>query len=464
MAHALETEPTVPVEGSGESRTALGSLLAATLLMALTLVTGLLSGSLGLVSSGLDAGGDVVAATVTLFAVRLGARPADRSHHFGHRRAQNLSALAEASILLAGGAVVVAEAIRRLSQDSTPLSARWYVFAVIGVAIAVDAARVGALLRSARRYRSTALRSNALHFASDGVGAVAVLGGLLAARLGFRDGDAIAALVVALILFAAGTRLIMRNASVLMDAAPTGAEEQAREAIAALAPDIELQRVRVRESGGRYFADVVVSVPPGRPVATGHAHADEVEAAVERALPGSDVVVHVEPQRRGLDLRDQVLAIALGEPGVHEAHDITIFEHGERVSVSLHIKFSADAALRHAHAIAERIEAAIRALPTVSDVRTHLEPLERPVPHHPHERSDESRTIATIGALVLEQTGHQAREVRVLPTERGIVVFLTVSVSPRASLADAHELASELEEALRERLPQIDDVVVHTEP
>ena len=451
-------------DGAGKRRTAIESIFAATLLMAVTLGTGLVSGSLGLVSSGVDSSGDVVAAIVTFFAVRLGARPADSDHPYGHRRAENLSALAEATILFAGGAIVVVEAIVRLADDRSPLAARWYVFAVILTAIAVDLGRVLASLQAARKYRSAALRSNAFHFAGDTAGALAVLAGLIAAREGFPQGDAIAAVIVAIILFAAAARLISENARVLMDTAPAGAEESARKAIAALSPEIGLDRLRVRESGSGYFADVVVSVPPGRAVAAGHAAADEVERAVGEALPNSDIVVHVEPARRGLDLRDRVLAIALGEPRVIEAHDITIFEHGDRASVSLHLKFPAGSSLSEAHAIAERIEAAICELPPVSHVRTHLEPLERPVAQDSEETDYDGPSTDTIRTLVRAETGKDARDVRVLPTERGIVVFLTVSISGGASLADAHQRASELEEALRKRLPQIADVVVHTEP
>jgi cation diffusion facilitator family transporter len=451
-------------DGAGQRRTAIESIFAASVLMALTLGTGLVSGSLGLVSSGVDSSGDVVAAIVTFFAVRLGARPADSDHPYGHRRAENLSALAEATILIGGGVIVVGEAISRLADGRSPLAARWYVFAVIGLAIAVDVGRVFVSFRAARRYQSAALRSNAFHFASDTVGALAVLAGLLAAREGFPDGDAIAAVIVAIILFAAAARLISENARVLMDTAPAGAEEEARAAIAALSPQIELDRLRVRESGGGYFADVVVSVPPGQAVVAGHAAADEIEQAVEQVLPNSDVVVHVEPRRRGLDLRDRVLAIALSEPQVLEAHDITIFEHGDQKSVSLHLKFAADSSLADAHAIAERIEAEVRDLASVADVRTHLEPLERPVAADPTETGDDALTTATIRTLVRHETGVDPIGVRVLPTERGIVVFLDVSVSAGGSLADAHHQASELEEALRKQLPQIADVVVHTEP
>jgi cation diffusion facilitator family transporter len=448
---------------AGKRRTAIASILAASLLMALKLGTGLVSGSLGLVSAGIESSGDVVAATVTFFALRLGARPADREHPYGHRRAENLSALAEATILFGGGVIVVVEAINRLESGQS-FDPRWYVFAVILVAIAVDLSRVLVSVRTARAFGSPALQSNAFHFAGDMVGSIAILGGLIAVRAGFKDGDAVAALLVAVIIFAAAGRLVFSNAQVLMDTAPAAAQRTARQAIAGLGPEIELDRLRLRESAGRYFADVVVSVAPGSPVIQGHAAADQVEQAVERALPDSDVVVHVEPRQRGLDLRDRVLAIALSEPLVREAHDITIFEHGDRVSVSLHLKFPADSSLKHAHEVAERIEVAIRALSRVSDVRTHLEPLERPIAADPTTGGDAPGAVEMIEAVVRQQTGRQAREVRVLPTETGSVVFMTLPMGSATPLTDAHQVASQLEEALRQRLPEIADVVVHTEP
>jgi len=89
-------------------RTTLVSIAAAGLLVALKLGVGLVTGSLGLISTGIESSGDVVAATLTFFAVRLGGRPADREHPYGHRRAENLGALGEAAILLAGGLLVAA--------------------------------------------------------------------------------------------------------------------------------------------------------------------------------------------------------------------------------------------------------------------------------------------------------------------------------------------------------------------
>jgi len=450
-------------DAAGQQRTTVVSIITASSLMVLMLGMGLAAKSLGLVSTGIESTGDVVAAVVTFLAVRLGARPADESHPFGHRRAENLSALAEASILLGGGLIVVIEAVQRLIGNGSSLSARWYVFAVIGIAIAVNISRALIARRAARQYGSAALRSNSFHFASDVGGSIAVLVGLIAVRAGFRDGDAISALIVAGFIFTAAGRLIFENAQVLMDSAPADAQAAARDAIASLGPEIELDRLRLRESGGRYFADVVVAIPPGRAVVEAHAAADDVEDAVEQVLPDSDVVVHVEPRRRGLTLRDRVLAIALSEPAVSEAHDITIFDHGDQHSVSLHLKLPADSSLANAHEVAERVEHAIGELPHVSDVRTHLEPLEQPIAADP-TAGNNSAALKTI-KMVVERYAHTpARDLRLLPTDEGDVLFITVSVGPTASLEQAHRLASGLEEELRQQLPSIADVVVHTEP
>jgi cation diffusion facilitator family transporter len=458
MAPAAETSETLTPR-----RTTLVSIAAAALLVALKLGVGLATGSLGLISTGIESSGDVIAAVLTFFAVRLGGRPADPEHPYGHRRAENLGALGEAGILLAGGVFVAAEAIGHLLRDSRPPHLHWYLFAVIAVALVVDLSRTVVSLRVARRYASAALRSNAFHFAGDMAGSIAVLIGLLAVDAGFAQGDSVAALVVAVIICTAAVRLIGENANVLMDRTPAEAREAAERAIAQLGGDIELSRLRLRESAGRYFADVVVAVPPGQAVVEGHQKANLIEDAVEQALPGSDVVVHVEPRRRGLDLRERILAIALAEPQVMEAHDITIFEQGDDVNVSLHLKFPADLELEQAELIANRVERAICERPGVAAVQTHLEPLERTLTARAADVSSDMHATREIDRLVRERTGSEPKRVKLLSTDAGRVVFLTLGVEPEQSLSAAHRLASELEEELRRLIPDVADVVIRTE-
>jgi cation diffusion facilitator family transporter len=444
-------------------RTTLVSIAAASLLVALKLGVGLASGSLGLISSGIESSGDVIAAVLTFFAVRLSGRPADPEHPYGHRRAENLGALGEAGILLAGGLIVAVEAIGHLARGSAPPRIHWYLFAVIAVALVVDFSRTLISLRTARRFHSAALRSNAFHFAGDMAGSFAVLVGLLAVQAGVAQGDSIAALIVALIIFLAALRLISENANVLMDRTPAEARESAERAIAALGADVELSRLRLRESAGRYFADVVVTVPPGQALVESHESANRIEAAVESALPGSDVVVHVEPRRRGIDLRDRILAAALSEPLVREAHDVTIIEQGDQVNVSLHLKFPPELTLAQAAEIADRVEQAICAQAEVAAVQTHLEPLERTLEARPPDLSSDLHAEREIERLVRERAAGRLQRIKLLSTDGGRVVFVTLALEAGESLTAAHRLASELEEELRQRISGIADVVIRTE-
>jgi cation diffusion facilitator family transporter len=449
----------------GQTQTALVSIGAAVLLVVLKLGTGIATGSLALVSAGIESSGDVVAAILTLAAIRLGGRPADREHPYGHRRAENLAALGEAAILSGGGAFVVVEAIDRLEAGGSSFDPRWYVFAVIGLALAVDLSRVTISFRAAAQYHSAALRSNAFHFAGDMAGSVAVLFGILAVALGFQQGDPIASLVVAAIIFIAAARLIYENARVLMDTTPAEAQAEAEAAIRGLDGDIELRQLRLRESGGQYFADATIGAAPDQALVASHHAADRVEAAVRRALPDADVVVHVEPLREGLDLRARTLAIALAEPLVQEAHDIAIYRHGDHCSVSMHLKLDAATPLAEAHEVAERIEAALRRDSEVDDVQTHLEPLEEPLVAG---AAHDSAAAEQIAALVEERTGSPPHRLQLLATEVGLVVFVDVVASPDATLEAAHDMARWLEQEIRRSRPEgsarIVDVVVHTEP
>src|SRR5919107_1295122 len=151
-----------------QRRTALVSVAAAATLVALKLATGLATGSLGLVSEALHSGTDLVAALLTFFAVSVAIRPADRSHQYGHGKAEHLAALAEAGVLAIVSLAVAALAVARLAgADESAVDTAWWVFLVVGVVLAIDLSRTLVSLRAARRYGSEALLSNALHFGSD---------------------------------------------------------------------------------------------------------------------------------------------------------------------------------------------------------------------------------------------------------------------------------------------------------
>jgi cation diffusion facilitator family transporter len=240
-------------------------VVAAIVLIALKLGAGLAAHSLGLVSEALHSGTDLVAALLTFFAVGVAVRPADVSHQYGHGKAEHLAALAEAAILVVASVFIAWRALTHLfGGREVHVQATWYAFVVIGIVIVVDLSRTGVLWRASRRYRSAALASNALHFASDLFGSVAVLVGLVLVHAGYTRADSAAALFVAVLVLLAAARLMKRNVDVLMDRAPADAEQAARAAIAGIHPPVTLERLRVRQAGprsGRATPRLIVSSP-----------------------------------------------------------------------------------------------------------------------------------------------------------------------------------------------------------
>jgi cation diffusion facilitator family transporter len=442
-------------------RTALASVVAAAVLIAIKLVTGLAAGSLGLVADAAHSGTDLVAALLTFFAVGVATRPADAGHLYGHGKAEHLAALAEAGFLVLVSIGVAALAVARLAGwIELDVEPEWWAFAVLLLVVAIDLSRLVVSYRTARRHTSAALFSNAVHFGSDLLSTLAVICGLVAARAGFPEGDSIAALFVAALVVAAAARLIRRNVDVLMDRAPADAVAAAHDAIGRLDPPVSLRRLRLRQAGGRTFADVVIGVSPGAAVGQGHAAADRVEDAVHRVLPGSDVVVHVEPAASEAQLRERVRAAAMTVAHVREIHNLTLIDTDDGIEVSLHLKLPGDHALAHAHAIAEEVEDAIlRAAPEVRAVQTHLEPLTERAPGRvvQHDSQEIERAVLTV-------TGRTPREIRTLDTHDGLVVLATLALEGSVSLAEAHDGAMAVSERIRAALPGIADVVVHTEP
>ena len=445
---------------SVQRRAALASVGAASGLVALKLVVGLSANSLGLVSEAVHSGIDLVAALLTFLALGVADRPADTTHQYGHGKAENLAALAEAAFLAVASVLIAVRAVERLTASTTPVvHTPWYVWATMATVIVVDASRASVSWRVSRQTGSPAIASNAVHFASDLAGSFAVLVGLLLAQGGHPKGDSVAALFVAVLVLFAAARLMRGNVDVLMDRAPLGAEEVARAAITRLVPDVELRRLRMRQAAGRQFADVVIGVSASSPVGQGHAAADAVEAAVHHALPGSDVVVHVEPGEDS-DPRERAYAAAAAVPGVREIHNVSFVEVGGRNELSLHVKLPGEMSLAEAHDVAEHVEAAIRdAVPSLDAVQTHLEPL-----GGASAGREVAGDAAVVERIVREVTGGPPLELRFVRTDAGLVAFLTLGLDGGTSLDAAHARASEIESRVRTVAPEIDDVVVHTEP
>ncbi len=464
--HAAPSAELDRIAAEARRRSARFSVAAAAFLVALKLGTGLITGSIAFLAEAAHSATDLVAALLTLFAVRVATRPPDEQHHYGHGKAEHLGALAESAILLLLALAIGTESVRRLaSGHAEGVEATWWAFVVLAVVIAVDVSRMVASGRSARRYGSPALAANAVHFASDLAGSTAVLAGTILVATGHPVGDAVAGLLVALLVVGLAVRLMSQSVQVLMDRTSAEAEETIRAALAALREPLELRRIRVRHAADTVFADLVVGVAADKGVGQAHATADAIEDLVRDALGHADVVVHVEPVAPEGGLRERATAAAAAVPEVREVHNVRVMRVGAANEVSLHVKLPRELNLAEAHDVIERLESAVRgAVPEIHSVHTHIEPLARTDWASAPPEGDTAVEHAAVEEAVRGITGALPAAVRFRDAERGRVALVTIKLPGEQPLPSAHHHAGRIEEAVRDRCPGLADVIVHTEP
>jgi cation diffusion facilitator family transporter len=440
-------------------RTALASLGGALVLALAKLVVGLATGSLGILAEAAHSGMDAVAALLTVYAVGVAERPADREHPYGHGKAQHLSALAEAAILAAVAVWIAVEATMRLIEGSSAVSATWYAFVLMGVVLVVDAGRSAASLRVGRAEHNAALLANAAHFASDFVGSLAVLVGLVLVSFGVQGGDSVAAIFVSVIVLAGAARLAWINVDVLMDRAPTGTAGRIERAALSVPGVTAVRSVRVREAGGESFAEVVIGVSRLAGLERSHDTMDLVEQAVIDELGRAQVVVHAEPDAVGERANDRIAAAALRVPGVVETHNISVLAQPDGLAVTLHVRLPEDIPLSEAGAVVMRLKQEIRREIGVARVFAHVEP-SLPDAQPAQEVTSVEPDVLRIAADAVRSVAGDGAEVVVYRQAQRLLVVTSVHGAPSMTVRDSHELASRIEDVVRERLDHVDDVIV----
>lgn len=455
---------------------ALASVLAALALTGMKLAVGFVSGSLGILSEAAHSGLDLVAAGVTLYAVRLSAQPPDRKHPYGHGKVENLSALAQTLLLLGTCVWIVIEAIDRLLHPK-PVDASLWAVGVMVVSIAVDYTRSRMLLAAAKKHNSQALEADALHFATDIWSSLVVLAGLGALALAQRldpasplaawllRADSLSALAVSGIVLWVSLRLGRQAIDVLLDAGLQEAQEGIERAVAALPEVLFVRRVRVRQSGPVSFVDMVLGVRAGLGSEEGHQVVRNARDAALAALPGADVLVELRPEEDGAaGLLDRARTIADAyDLGVH---DLDLRQADGLLLLNLHAEVPDSLSLAEAHRRVSEMESVLRReLGDACRVVTHIEPRGA----HPEPRPDDPESEEALRQAITDIVDKTPG----LCDLHGLVLLRSgarVSASfhcrmhPQTPITLAHDRAGALEAALRTRLPQLVRITIHMEP
>ena len=415
---------------------------------------------------------------MTLFAVRASDRPADADHPYGHGKVENFSALIETLLLFITCAWIIYEALHRLLVQEVTVQASYWSFIVMGLSIAIDVTRSRALMRAAKKHGSQALEADALHFSTDVWSSSVVIAGLIAVSFGqlvkdsnpglaswlFRA-DSIAALGVSGIIIYVSWNMGRRSVAMLMDSAPKGINATIERAVAALPGVVAVDRIRSRQSGPAVFVDMTLAVARTASLEEAHAIASAAERAVQKLLPRTDVMVHIDPVARdGSSLLERVHAAAHRQGiNVHELH---LHDVRGNMRLELHAEVPDELSVRAAHERVTALEKAItREIPELKEVTAHIEPVGDNEMRDKAVLATSSEIEQAVARLPEEVPGLEGcHNVSVLRTGREVSVSFHCSVAPDMPISRAHELTSHAENRLREHFPGLGRVVIHAEP
>lgn len=451
---------------------ALNSLLAAAAITVLKLLVGLTTHSLGILSEAAHSGLDLVASFITFLSVRVSDKPADAEHQYGHGKVENFSAFLETGLLLLTCVWIVWEAGRRLTgHHAVHLEPSLSAFAVLFASMAVDWWRSRKLKLIAGKYDSQALEADALHFSTDifstGVVAVGLALAWAAGRWGIPGlgkADPIAALVVSGVIVYVSSRLGRQTIDALLDAAPPGYRNRIIDAVLKINGVIEVERVRIRRAGNRYFADLAVGLARNVTFQRSGQVMEEITAAVHSILPDCDVVIHPEPRETGQEnIFDRIRAVA--SRNNFSVHDVSVQDLAGRLHVEQHLELDETLSLKSAHDVVSRLESEIRdEIPEISTILTHIE--SEPSTIEPGNRVMRNMALEQkLKPLVREFPEIlDMHDVEIKRVRDKVYMSCHCTMPDNLPLSRVHDLSTALEIRFKQAAPELFKVLIHPEP
>jgi divalent metal cation (Fe/Co/Zn/Cd) transporter len=260
-------------------------------------------------------------------------------------------------------------------------------------------------------------------------------------------------------------RLGKRTIDVLLDRAPEGLKEKIVAAAAEVEGVISAGKVRLRQSGAQTFVDMTIELDRNLSLERTHAIAEDVEVRIQAFVPGSDVVIHTDPRESEREnMARRIRAIA--ERNQIPVHNISVHEdHGE-IHVDLHLEVDDHLLLHQAHDLASHIEQDLRAdLPAIKRVNTHIESRGTGVGSGRDVTAEEGPLAERVRRITDAVAGRACCH-NILLRRQGdrVAVSLHCGFDRNLPVIEAHRLSSRIEEALKKDIPEIDQVLVHTEP
>ncbi|MEM2981575.1 MAG: cation diffusion facilitator family transporter [Candidatus Bathyarchaeia archaeon] len=436
------------------------SLILIASVVAVEATAGFIANSLALLGDASHAAFDAVTTMILLLTARLGAKPPDIDHTYGHGKIETLGGMLGGLMLLLLSFILVYESASRLLDGNFVISPGPLGFSAVLYTMTVDLARITVLKRAGS---SITVKTDLLHALSDFGSTMIALLGLVLASLGHYGGDSFAGVVLGLLLGYLSLDTVKRTSLELSDATSSDLLSKIRETILKTEGVSECKKLRVRRVGERVYIDSKITVQGDVELDEAHAIASRVETNLAMLIGDVDVTIHVEPGISNLFIERQVKNFTREIESVKEIHNLKILCLKDGIHLAFHARVDPKIDLIKAHDIADHLEKIIyEKIPGVKDVFVHLELYQDGISRA--EPLEDPEIIRKIYWIVSQHREIKTlKKSRVYVTEGKLHIYLDCSLDKGKSVDAAHRILSHVEEDLKEIFPN-SVVEIHSEP
>ncbi|MEM1536521.1 MAG: cation-efflux pump [Candidatus Bathyarchaeia archaeon] len=425
--------------------------------------SGMLAGSLAIISDSAHAMLDAISTFILLYATKASTKPSDEEHMYGHEKFESLGGLVGGIVLFGTALYLVVRALQKILTGELFIVKEWEVigFAAIAYTFCVDILRLRVLY--AVKEESVTAKAGFYHSFADLGSTFVAFFGFGMASLGFLMFDVLASLVLSTAIGYLSVKLVRASGLELSDAAPKGILEKVRGEIAATEGVSKIAGLRVRKAGAKTFVEAIIAVPDYMSLEEAHTVASKVEENLKRLLGSAEVVVHVEPPEKEMLTTKLVEQLAGRVEGVKEVHEVSVVHSNGRLYLTLHARVDPELSLQEAHELAEKIEQAIaQEIKNVENVTVHVEPFDSSTQRGPIVDEEEIRQIIFKTARSLRRFISVKRIITYVAGGRRYV-NIDCCFTEQVNVKKAHEIASKIERAIEQKFSET-VVTVHVEP
>lgn len=450
------------MEGAYKLKTLKRSTIAIASVVFVEITLGLIVNSLAIVSDGIHAMLDAVTMLMLFIVTRASLKPPDEEHMYGHEKFEAIGGLVGGIALIGIGILIIYEAfLKILGGQNITTSIEYVGFIAIGYTFCIDFFRVGTLLR-ARESESSTMKAGFYHALADLSSTIIAFLGFGLATLGFAYGDALASIVLGILLSYLSVRLVWSSGMELTDTISRDLVDMVRKEIVNAKGVLRYEDLKIRKAGDKTFVRATVQVPDYMNLEDAHNLSTLIETNIQKTLGNVDVAIHIEPHEAEMRTEKLVEGLATKIIGVKKVHEVTVVHTDGKLYITLHAQVDPKLSVQETHDIAEEIENEIfGTIRDIENVTVHIEPFtkirkgsmvdEKEIHEIIHKAAETHRQNFRIKRIIT----YIANKKRFINLEG----YFTKEISTE----DAHAIVSSIEEHIKEHFAET-IVTVHMEP